>query len=74
LGADTIIVDDPLSADEARSEVSRRNVIQWFSKVLMSRLNSKMLGTVIIVMQRLHMEDLTGHLLEIGGWDHFRPH
>src|SRR5207245_10270367 len=41
LGADTIIVDDPLSADEARSEVSRRNVIQWFSKVLMSRLNSR---------------------------------
>jgi hypothetical protein len=70
LGADTIIVDDPLSADEARSEVSRRNVIQWFSKVLMSRLNSKKLGTVIVVMQRLHMEDLTGHLLESGDWDH----
>jgi predicted phage terminase large subunit-like protein len=69
LGADTIIVDDPLSAGEARSEVSRRNVIEWFSKVLMSRLNSKRLGTVIIVMQRLHMEDLTGHLMEVGGWD-----
>src|SRR5262249_28269593 len=48
---------------------SRRNVIQWFSKVLMSRLNSKRSGSVIIVMQRLHMEDLTGHLMEIGGWD-----
>jgi predicted phage terminase large subunit-like protein len=69
LGADTIIVDDPISADEARYEVSRRNVIQWFTKALMSRLNNKKLGIVIIVMQRLHVEDLTGHLLEIGGWD-----
>ena len=44
LGADTIIVDDPISADEARSEVSRRNVIEWFTKALMSRLNNKKLG------------------------------
>jgi hypothetical protein len=69
LGADTIIVDDPINADDAKWEVSRRNVIEWFTKALMSRLNHKMLGTVIIVMQRLHMEDLTGHLLETGGWD-----
>ena len=69
LGADTIILDDPLSADEARSEVSRRNVNQWFPKALMSRLNNKKAGAVIIVMQRLHMDDLTGHLMEIGGWD-----
>jgi len=69
LGADTIILDDPLSGDEARSEVCRRNVNQWFSKVLMSRLNNKKAGAVIIVMQRLHPDDLTGHLMEIGGWD-----
>src|SRR5262249_17212018 len=69
LGADTIIVDDPISADEARYEVNRPNVSPWFTKALMSRLNNKKLGTVIIVMQRLHVEDLTGHLMEIGGWD-----
>jgi predicted phage terminase large subunit-like protein len=69
LGADTIIVDDPLSADEAWSEVRRRNVNQWFSRALMSRLNNKKAGAVIIVMQRLHMDDPTGHLMETGGWD-----
>jgi hypothetical protein len=69
LGADTIIVDDPISADDARYEVNRRNVIQWFTKALMSRLNNKKLGAVVVVMQRLHVEDLTGHLMEIGGWD-----
>jgi predicted phage terminase large subunit-like protein len=69
LGAATIIGDDPISADEARYEVNRRNVIKWFAEGLMSRLNNKKLGTVIIVMQRLHVEDLTGHLLETGGWD-----
>jgi hypothetical protein len=69
LGADTIIVDDPISADEARYEVNRRNVIQGFKEALISRLNNKKLGIVIIVMQRLHVEDLTGHLMETGGWD-----
>jgi hypothetical protein len=69
LGANTIIVDDPLNADEAWSETRRRNVNQWFSRALMSRLNNKKAGAVIIVMQRLHMDDLTGHLMEIGGWD-----
>jgi predicted phage terminase large subunit-like protein len=69
-GADLIIVDDPLNANEALSERARRRVIEWYGGSLVSRLNDKRTGVIIVVMQRLHEDDLAGHLLESGGWDH----
>ena len=68
LGGDTLIVDDPLNASEAYSEPSRRNANTWFTGTLMSRLNDKRAGAIFVVMQRLHQEDLTGVLIEMG-WD-----
>ena len=69
-GADLIIVDDPLKAEEAMSEAARKRVIDWYSGTLVSRLNDKESGPIIVVMQRLHENDLAGHLLEQGGWEH----
>ena len=56
-GADTIIVDDPLNANDAYSEPARKRVIDWFAGTLVSRLNDKKTGSIIRVMQRLHGED-----------------
>ena len=69
-GADLIIVDDPLKAEEARSEQARKRVIDWYAGTLVSRLNNKENGPIIVVMQRLHENDLAGHLLGQGGWEH----
>jgi hypothetical protein len=69
-GADLILVDDPLNAAEILSEPARKRVIDWYSGSLVSRLNDKETGAIIAVMQRLHEEDLAGHLLGMGGWDH----
>jgi hypothetical protein len=69
-GADLIIVDDPLKAEEAMSEPARKRVIDWFGGTLVSRLNDKQRGPIIVIMQRLHENDLAGHLLEQGGWQH----
>jgi hypothetical protein len=69
-GGDDLIVDDPLNANEAYSEVSRKKVINWFSGSLISRLDRKLDGAIIVVAQRLHPEDLSGYLLEQGGWEH----
>jgi predicted phage terminase large subunit-like protein len=69
-GADVIIIDDPLKAEEAQSAVARQKVIAWYRDTLVTRLNDKRSGIVILVMQRLHEEDLAGHLLEQGGWTH----
>jgi predicted phage terminase large subunit-like protein len=62
-GADTIIIDDPLKPDEAVSETQRTAVNNWYYSSLISRLNTKSDGCVILVMQRLHEDDLVGHLL-----------
>lgn len=70
LGAHTIIVDDPLNAAGAASDASRKTCNEWFDRSLMSRLNDKARGSIFVVMQRLHQQDLTGHLIEKGGWDH----
>ena len=65
-GADYLIVDDPLKADEALSDTRRRSVNDWFDNTFYSRLNDKKTGRIIIIMQRLHEDDLVGHVLGLG--------
>jgi predicted phage terminase large subunit-like protein len=68
-GADVIIIDDPLKADDALSETRRRSVNEWYDNTLRSRLNSQENGAIIIVMQRLHADDLVAHVQEHETWD-----
>jgi predicted phage terminase large subunit-like protein len=69
LGGDMFIIDDPQKPDEAQSETLRNGVNQWFSNTLRSRLDNKETGVIIVVMQRVHLHDLTGHLVEnSNGW------
>ena len=68
-GADLILLDDPLKPDEARSETRRTAVNEWYDNTLLSRLNNKATGCIIIIMQRLHQDDLVGHVLEQEGWE-----
>ncbi len=69
-GGDIIILDDPMKPDDAMSESVRKGVLEWYSNTLTSRLNDKTRGAIILVMQRLHEDDLAGHLLETGDWCH----
>ena len=65
-----IIIDDPHKAGEAASPVMRQNVIDWYQSTIQSRLNRP--GTpIIIIMQRLHEEDLAGWLLNGGTGEHW---
>lgn len=67
-----IIIDDPHKAGEATSPVMRQSVIDWYQSTIQSRLN-KPDGPIIIIMQRLHEEDLSGWLLNGGSgekWKH----
>ncbi|UVC17884.1 phage terminase large subunit [Mesorhizobium onobrychidis] len=69
-GGDIIIIDDPLKADEAHSESARNKCAEWVRTTLMSRFDNPAAGAVVLVMQRLHVDDLAGVLLETGGWEH----
>jgi predicted phage terminase large subunit-like protein len=71
-GADLIIIDDPLKPDEALSETQRNAVNDWYDHTLYSRQNSKQDCVIIIIMQRLHGDDLVGHVLEQEYWEHIR--
>lgn len=68
-GADFIIIDDPLKPEEALSEVQRKAANEWYSHTLYSRLNDKGTGCIIIIMQRLHEDDLVGHVLQQEKWE-----
>lgn len=68
-----IIIDDPHKADEARSDVVRQGVIDWFVNTLESRKNDPERTPIILIMQRLHENDLAGWLLAGGNgekWEH----
>lgn len=68
-GGEVIILDGPLKPDDAMSDTKRKAVNDWYDSSLLSRLNNKEQGVIIIVMQRLHQDDLVGHVLEQGGWE-----
>jgi predicted phage terminase large subunit-like protein len=65
-GADIIIVDDCLKADDARSEAKREEAKAWFNGTLATRLNTVGGGAIISISQRLHEDDLAAHLLDKG--------
>lgn len=64
LGGDIFIIDDPLKPIDAQSDSQRNHLNEWFSNTLRSRLDNKATGTIIVVMQRVHLHDLTGFLTE----------
>lgn len=65
-GCDILIVDDPLKAQDAYSEVAQSSCTDWFSGTAMTRLNDPRGSKVIVVMQRLHVDDLAGYLIDRG--------
>jgi predicted phage terminase large subunit-like protein len=69
-GGNIIILDDPMKPDDGLSEALRQRAIDWYQQTLLSRLNSKREDAIIVVMQRIHVDDLVGILLEAGGWHH----
>lgn len=69
-GGNYILIDDPMKPDEAMSVVARERIWQWFVGTVGSRLDNKADDVIIVVMQRLHVDDLVGRLLEAGGWHH----
>lgn len=63
-GGDFKIIDDPHKVDEAESETVREGVLKTYEGTLKNRLTDPRTNTEIVIMQRLHEEDLTGHILE----------
>jgi len=71
-GADIIVIDDPLKPEEALSAAQRKAANEWYDHTLYSRVNDKRHGAIVIVMQRLHEDDLVGHVLGQEQWEVIR--
>jgi len=68
-GADMIIIDDPLKPEEALSQAQRQAANEWYDHTLYSRLNDKLSGAIVLIMHRLHEDDLAGHVMAQEDWD-----
>lgn len=60
---DCVILDDPHDASTAQSDLIRKSVLEIYDTKLSTRVNSQQHSVIILIMQRLHAQDLTGHLL-----------
>jgi predicted phage terminase large subunit-like protein len=67
-GGDMIILDDPLKGIEMISKAERTRVAEWYDSVVVGRLNNKNEGVIILIMQRIHEDDLVGHVMEREEW------
>lgn len=62
-GADILVIDDPHQVQDVESEVVRTEVSDWWDSTVQTRLNDPETGAFILIMQRVHQSDLTGHIL-----------
>jgi predicted phage terminase large subunit-like protein len=68
-GANLIIIDDPIKGEDSQSEAKRSATNAAFYNTIYSRLNDKKNGAIVIIMQRLHVDDLVGYVTEKEDWD-----
>jgi len=71
-GGNLIIVDDPIKPEDALSDAKRSSVNEWFDRTLYSRLDDKRNDVIIVIMQRLHIDDLFGYVQEKEPWVYLR--
>jgi predicted phage terminase large subunit-like protein len=71
-GGNFIIIDDPIKPQDAQSEPRRQSVKQWYDSTLYSRLDNKKNDVIILIMQRVHVDDLVAHVMEKEEWEYLR--
>lgn len=71
---DRVLIDDPHSVEGANSDAVRASTIEWFTEALPTRLNNPATSAIVVIMQRLHEEDVSGIILDrkgfAGTYDH----
>lgn len=70
-GGSRLVLDDPHGAQDAQSDALRESTLEWFDQVWSTRLNDPKKDAMVVVMQRLHQKDVSGHIIEdLKGWEH----
>ena len=61
---DRVIIDDPHSVESAESDAMRETTKDWFERAVPTRLNNPDRSAIVVIMQRLHEEDVSGIVIE----------
>lgn len=68
---DRVIIDDPHSTETAESDAERESTTRIFREAVPTRLNNPASSAIVVIMQRLHEEDVSGQILKLGlGYEH----
>ena len=65
---DRVLIDDPHSVESANSDAMRATTLEWFTEAVPTRLNNPKTSAIVIIMQRLHEEDVSGVVLDRKGF------
>jgi predicted phage terminase large subunit-like protein len=65
---DRLVIDDPMKATDARNDTKLAQINTTFDEALSNRLSDQRRSAIVLIMQRLNANDLTGHLLQKGVW------
>lgn len=71
-GGDRLVLDDPNDATQMESEVQRESALTWFDLQWSTRGNNPATYCEVIIQQRTHEQDITGHALRQGEWAHLK--
>jgi predicted phage terminase large subunit-like protein len=63
---DTFLIDDPLNVADANSPVKRAEALEWFRESAQSRINNAATSAIVVIMQRVHEDDVAAQALEMG--------
>ena len=69
-GGDICVSDDPHNTVQVESDPVREHTVNWWRQAMSNRLNNPAYGAHLIVMQRQHEMDLSGFVIEEGGFEH----
>src|SRR5260370_1109852 len=69
-GGSILIGDDLHAIDEKESDTARESCLDWFDTTFSTRLNNAETGAIVVIRHRIHAEDICGHLIGLGGWEH----
>jgi predicted phage terminase large subunit-like protein len=66
---DRVVIDDPHDVHKSESDVVRTDTVRWFRETITDRLNNLDDSAIVIIMQRVHQNDISGFILE-QGWQY----
>lgn len=61
--SDIVVLDDPHNIADGESDVIRKKTVTWFDEAMSNRLNDLQKSAIIVIMQRVHQDDVSGHIL-----------